>query len=159
MPPLLTSLLFSMSGWQGSYVLCFALTEAVAALDQVFQSTREAGCRSAVDQVVIEAQCYTEIFSNGNVFIDDPWFLSDTTQGEIKGMVIDRDAPASALPNIPTAETPTVPPYFFCTEGDLPFIHQKIGQKTLKNTRGSQPNFLRPSQACFTAFTWAALIS
>src|SRR5713226_5899817 len=83
--------------WQGSYVLCFALAEAVATFNEFFQTLGEAGCWGPIDQIVIEAQCDTEVFPDSDVSVDDPWFLSDPTQGEIKGMVIDRDAPARTL--------------------------------------------------------------
>src|SRR5713101_1735214 len=83
--------------WQGSYVLCFALAEAVATFNEFFQTLGEAGCWGPIDQIVIEAQCDTEVFPDSDVSVDDPWFLSDTTQGEIKGMVIDRDAPTGTL--------------------------------------------------------------
>ena len=33
--------------------------------------------------------------------IDDRWFLSDTTQGDIKGMIIDRDTPAGTFAKHP----------------------------------------------------------
>ena len=60
---------------------------------------------------------------------------------------------------MPTADRPTVPPYFFCTWGYLPSIHQKIGQMNLKTTSGMNRKSLKPSQAFSTASTWAVLIS
>src|SRR6266702_7452919 len=74
------------------------LSEAVATLDQFFQSLSEACCRSTVDQIVIEAQCYREVFADGYLPVDNTWLLSDAAQSKIKGMLSYRDAPTSTFP-------------------------------------------------------------
>src|SRR5438874_7108523 len=71
-----------------------ALAEAVATFDQVFQPLGEARCRSPVDDRVIETQGHAEIFADDYLPINDAWLRSYATQGNIKGMVVDRDAPA-----------------------------------------------------------------
>jgi hypothetical protein len=51
--------------------LDFALSEAVATFNQFFQPLGEAGCRSPIDQIVIEAHCHAEIVADGYLPVDD----------------------------------------------------------------------------------------
>src|SRR5947199_3863353 len=88
-----------------------ALAEAVATFDQLFQPLGEARCRSPVDDRVIETQRHAEIFADGYLPVNDAWLRSYATQGNIDGMVVDRDAPAAAFPEHPDcryAHCPTV---------------------------------------------------
>src|SRR6266702_773519 len=89
----------------------FALAEAIATFDQLSQSRTEASCRGTVDQTMIEAQRHAQVFADGDLPIDDPRFLNDAAQGNIKGMVVDRDTPAATFakhPDCRYAHGPTV---------------------------------------------------
>src|SRR5579875_3846471 len=86
-----------------------SLTEAIAALDQLFQALGKAGSRSAIEQIVIEAQCYTEVFTDSNVSINDPRLLSNPAQGEIKRVVVNGNAPARAFAKHPHRRNPDGP--------------------------------------------------
>jgi hypothetical protein len=73
------------------------VAKTIAAFDQFFQPLGETGCRSSIDQIVIEAQRHAHVFADGDLPVDDAWFLGNATQSKIKRMVIDRDAPAGTL--------------------------------------------------------------
>src|SRR6266566_938656 len=75
-----------------------SFSETVAPFDQFFQPLSEACCRGAVDQIMIETQCYREVFADGYLPVNNTWLLSDAAQSKIKGMLSDRDAPTSTFP-------------------------------------------------------------
>src|SRR5438309_5354350 len=66
--------------------------KTIAALNQFFQPLGETCCRGPVDGRVIETQGHAEIFADGYLPSNDAWLPSYTTQGNIKAMVVDRDA-------------------------------------------------------------------
>src|SRR5437763_13713312 len=61
--------------WQNRLArfLDFALSEAVATFDQLFQPLDEPSGGCAIDQIMIEAQGQAEIFADGNLPVDDAW--------------------------------------------------------------------------------------
>src|SRR6266480_4891574 len=117
--------------------------QTVAAFDQFFQPLSETCCRSSIDQIMIEAQGQAEVVTDDDVPVDDAWILSDTTQGKIKGTLSERDAPTSTFAKHPHCRHAYRPAIFFLHLGNLPVIHHKTGQTTLKTTGGRNRKYLK----------------
>jgi len=137
----------------------FALNEAVAAFDQVFQPLGEASSRSAVDQIMIEAQGHAEVFADGYLPVDDTWLLREAAEGDVECTVFHWDSPTSIFPKHADRRYAHRPAVSLLHLRIPPSIHQKIGQMNLKTTTGKNWKSLKLTQAFSTASTWAALIS
>src|SRR3970040_737805 len=76
-------------------------TKAISALDQLFKTLDEASCRSAVDNVMVDADRDTQVFTDSDLSIHHTWFLRNTAQGDLECMVGNGNPPAAAKPEHP----------------------------------------------------------
>src|SRR5216683_4767508 len=77
------------------------VAQTVAALNQVFQPPCEPCCWSAVDRLVIKADRQTQIFTDGNVPVNNLRLLANAAHCNPEGVGGERDAPAGPLPKHP----------------------------------------------------------
>src|SRR2546423_3629201 len=123
------------------------VVETVAALNQVFQPLDEPSGWRAVDNIMIEAQRYAEIFPDGYLSVRDAWFFTDAAKGDIECMVVDRDAPTGPFPKHPHCRYTHRPAVFLLHLGipskhppeDWPEAsedHQRHEQNPVKGMRG-----------------------
>ena len=72
-----TLALFCCSWSYGLLRLDRGVAQTIAALNQLFQPSREACCRCAIDNAVIKAQSHTEVFPQSDLPVNDTRLLGD----------------------------------------------------------------------------------
>ena len=76
----------------------FLTVQPVAAFDQFLQPVGEAGHRRAVDHIVVKADGHAQVFVHLNALVHRAWFFADPAQGELEGMVGNRNSPPAPGP-------------------------------------------------------------